>query len=210
MSAVGSIYTDTRANYISSASLLNTACQYLWSAQCNSVKFSCSAKHFKSVSEYNVPGKHSSHYFANAVRSAPKHKTRNEKANAERPLEDQFNVKGMHVDSLSGSLNSHKLKFGLQWQCSRKASKPLRAMPVVLPSTLPSAAACSSYPRAIASNRLTVPPRENCAKAGERNLELVSTINKKKSTVYDSWEAESRTIFPQKTPNSLLTFCACY
>lgn len=61
-----------------------------------------------------MPGKHSSHYFANAVRSAPKHKTRNEKANAERPLEDQFNVKGMHIDLLSGSLNSHKLKFGLQ------------------------------------------------------------------------------------------------
>lgn len=207
---MGSIYTDIRANYISSASLLNTACQYLWYIQCNSVKSGCSAKHFKSVAEYNVTSKHSSHYFANAVCSVPKHKTMNEKANAKPPLEDQFNVKGTHIDLLSSRLHSHKLKFGFHWQHSRKLSKPLRAMPSVLPSALPRAAACNSYHRAIASNRLTVPPHENCAKAGERNLELVSSINKKKPTVYNSWEAESSNILPKKNFTFLVTVYTCY
>lgn len=164
-----------------------SACLYFCSSQCSTIKFSCPAKCFQSVSQCNTTSKHSSHFFANAPRSLPKHKTKREKAEEKHPLENVTLKSGWWSNSVN---ESPKGKFCLHCQHLRKAVQPHE--PYASSASSRAVAAARPSPcTALASSRLAVPPQGHEAKQ-------IRAISKEKPAPGHSWEAEGRATLPER------------
>jgi len=174
---------------------LDNTFQYtLSSGQCNTIKLSCSAKRFQSASQYNVTSKHSSHCFANAARSLPKHKTRSEKAEAKHPLADltlQSRTSGWWSNSMTESPQGKVLLALPALKESSAAHEPYPSS-----ASSPALAAARTSPcTALASSRLAAPPQGHEAKR-------LRAKTKEKPAPANSWEAEIRATWPERSQST--------
>lgn len=131
-----------------------SACLYFCSSQCSTIKFSCPAKCFQSVSQCNTTSKHSSHFFANAPRSLPKHKTKREKAEEKHPLENVTLKSGWWSNSVNESPKGKVLlalpaleeSSAAPWALRQLCIQPCRgsSSPFTLHSSCQQQAGCAS------------------------------------------------------------------